>query len=266
MRQSSSESAPATAAVADLRERFRTLHVDGTFVMPNAWDVGSALVLQDVGFAAVATTSSGYGESRGRADLTITLDDLLVHVEALTAAISIPLSVDSERLFGEDLASVAKAVDLLAAAGAAGCSIEDWDPSLGALDEVSAATDRVAAAAEAAHRHGMVLTARAERHLYDPEADLDETIARLRAYQAAGADCVYAPGILAAEDIGRVVSETGAAVNVLARQGVPAVGELAELGVRRISTGGALAHHFYGLLRGVAGELCTTGTYPHLRG
>src|SRR4051794_14774955 len=205
-------------AVNDRRERFRTLHREGLFVMPNAWDVGSARLLVSVGFQAIATTSSGHAASLGKGDMQVTREELLGHVEALAVAVAVPLSVDAERCFADDPAGVAATVDLIAAGGAAGCSIEDYDPATDAIDAIDVATERVAAAAEAARRHGMVLTARAENHLHGID-DLDDTIERLRAYRAGGAECVYAPGLVDPGQIERLVRAVDAPVNVLAMRG-----------------------------------------------
>ena len=170
----------------DRPERFRALHADGLFVMPNAWDIGSARLLAWTGFQAIATTSSGHAASLGKGDMQVTRDELLSHVEALAASVSIPLSVDAERCFADDPDGVAETVDLIASAGAAGCSIEDFDPATDSIDAIDVATERVAAASDAARQHGLVLTARAENHLHGID-DLDDTIERLIAYRAAGA-------------------------------------------------------------------------------
>lgn len=245
------------------RDRFRDLHASGLFLMPNAWDVGSARILESLGFPAIATTSSGHAASLGQLDQTVTLDQLLAHVEALAEAVAIPLNVDAERCFGDDPEGVASNVARIAAAGAAGCSIEDYDPRTGAIDEIRVAADRVAAAAEAAHRHDVVLTARAENHLYG-RGDLDDTIDRLRAYRAAGADVVYAPGLTDAGEIGRVVAAVDAPLNVLAMRHAPPIPALAELGVRRVSTGGALTRAAYGAVVAAARELQDAGTSTYL--
>ncbi len=212
--------------------------------MPNVWDVGSAVRLERMGFEAIATTSSGHALSLGRVDGEVTVDELCAHVEALTGAVDIPLSVDSERLFATTPGGVAETVDALAAAGAAGVSIEDYDPSTSALDPIEAATDRVAAAAEAASGHGIVLTARAEATLRRL-GDLDEDIHRLLAYARAGAHCLYAPGPVDPADIARVLDSVDRAVNVLHRPDSPPLVVLADLGVRRVSTGGRLARVAY---------------------
>lgn len=220
-------------------DAFRALHGRGTFVMPNPWDRGSARALEAMGFRALATTSSGHGRSIGKADQEVTRDELVAHVGEVTAVVGVPLNVDSERLFPDDPGGIAETVRLLAAAGAAGCSIEDYDPATREIDALDVAAGRVREAAEACARAGLVLTARAENHLYG-HGDLDDTISRLAAYREAGAEVLYAPGLTALDDIARVVAEVGGPVNVLAVPGTPPLADLAAVGVRRISTGGAL--------------------------
>lgn len=249
----------AVADWTERRDRFRRLHERGLFVMPNPWDIGSARILASMGFPALATTSLGHAASLGKVDQTVTRDELLAHVEAISAAVDLPLNVDAERCFAEDLAGVAETVSLLAEAGAAGCSIEDYDPARGAIDDVAVASERVAAAAEAAHRHGVLLTARAENALYGVD-DIEDTVRRLRAYREAGADVLYAPRLTDAGDIRRVVEATDAPVNVLAMRHGPSIPELAAIGVRRVSTGGPLARAAYGALRRAAEELLGPGT------
>lgn len=247
----------------DLRERFRELHRDGLFLMPNAWDIGSARLLASLEFPAIATTSSGHAAALGRPDQNVTLDELLVHVEALAAAVDIPINVDAERCFADDPAGVARTVELIADAGAAGFSIEDYEPRNASIDPLDVAVERVGAAANAAQKHSMVLTARAENHLYGL-GDLDDTIARLCAYRDAGAEVLYAPGLIDGEQIKRLVERVGAPVNVLALRQAPTVPELAALGVRRVSTGGGLARVAYGALAIAARELQTAGTSTYL--
>ena len=247
----------------DCRERFRAMHDDGLFVMPNAWDIGSARLLASIGFEAIATTSSGHAASLGRADQEVSRDELLDHVRELVAAVGLPISVDAERCFADDPIGVARTVELIAAAGAAGFSIEDYDPATRSIDAIDVATERVAAASEAARKHGMVLTARAENHQYDID-DLADTIERLLAYRAAGADVLYAPALIDRGQIERLVDAVDAPVNVLAMRAGPSVPELAVLGVRRVSTGGGLARAAYGALIAAARELQTTGTYAYL--
>jgi 2-methylisocitrate lyase-like PEP mutase family enzyme len=247
------------------RDTFRALHESGLFVMPNPWDPGSARLLASLGLKALATTSSGSAAAAGRPDYGMDRDELLRHVEAVAAAIDVPLSVDAERCFGDDPAAVAQTVDLIAKAGAAGCSIEDYDPRLDQIDRLDVAVERVAAAATTARRHGMVLTARAENHLNGVD-DLDDTIERLRAYRDAGAEVVYAPGLTERDDIRRLVEAVGVPVNVLALRHGPSVDQLAELGVRRVSTGGGLARAAYGALLAGARELRDEGTSTYLDG
>jgi 2-methylisocitrate lyase-like PEP mutase family enzyme len=247
------------------RDRFRALHESGLFVMPNPWDIGSARILASMGFPALATTSLGHAASLGKTDQSVTRDELVEHVAALAAAVDLPLNVDAERCFADDLAGVAETVTLLAEAGAAGCSIEDYDPARSAIDAVEVATERVGAAAEAAHRHGMLLTARAENALYGVD-DIEDTVTRLRAYRAAGADVVYAPRLTDAGQIRQVVQATDAPVNVLAMRHGPSIPELAALGVRRVSTGGPLARAAYGALRRAAQELLDAGTSTYQDG
>ena len=243
----------------DLRARFRALHAEGTFVMPNPWDVGSALVLTKLGFPALATTSGGHARSIGKYDQQVTRDELVAHAAALVAAVDVPLNLDAERGFAATPEGVADTVELLAATGAAGLSIEDYDPATDAIDPIGPATERVAAAAEAAAPHGLVLTARAENLIHGVD-DLDDTIARLQSYRAAGAEVVYAPGLVDLGDIARVVGEVDAPVNVLARPRGPSVPELGTAGVRRVSTGGALAFAAYRAAEAGARELLESGT------
>jgi 2-methylisocitrate lyase-like PEP mutase family enzyme len=247
----------------DRRQRFHELHRAGLFVMPNPWDIGSARLLASMGFVALATTSSGHAASLGRPDQHVMRDELLAHVAALSAAVDLPLNVDAERGFADDPAGVAETVGLIAEAGAAGCSIEDYDPARGRIEPVEVAADRVAAAAGAARANGLVLTARAENHLYGID-DLEDTIRRLRVYRDAGAEVLYAPGLVERDDIRRVVEEVGAPINVLVLRHGLSVPELAAIGVRRVSTGGGLARAAYGALLAAARELQTSGTTTYL--
>lgn len=249
-------------SVSDRRARFRALHAaDQLFVMPNPWDVGSARLLASAGFQALATTSAGFALSIGKLDQTVRRDELVAHVSQLAAATPLPLNVDSERCYPDDPGGVAETVALLAAAGAAGFSIEDYNPETGSIDDISAAAERVAIAAEAAHNlaEPMVLTGRAENLIRGVD-DLDDTIARLIAYRDAGADVVYAPGLSAVDHIAAVVGAVGVPVNVLALPTGPTIGELAGAGVRRVSTGSALASHAYRALTDAAHELLSQGT------
>ncbi|MGN6326645.1 isocitrate lyase/PEP mutase family protein [Pseudolysinimonas sp.] len=242
--------------------RFRELHEEGTFVLPNAWDVASAALLAADGAVALATTSAGLAATLGRADQHVTRDELVAHVSALTAVVDVPLSVDAEDGYASSPKGVAKTVRQLADAGAAGLSIEDWDAEAGAVRELDAAVERVAAAAEAAKEAGgLVLTARAESLLYGT-GDIDEVIERLTAYRAAGADVVSAPGLTDVVEIHRLVAETGAPVNVLALPDGPSVAELIVLGVRRVSTGAGLAWVAYGAAVDAANALRRGRTLP----
>ncbi len=250
--------------VVSLRTRFAGLHASGTFVMPNAWDVGSARILESLGFKAIATTSSGHAASLGRMDQQVKLGELLEHVEALVQGVDVPVSVDAERCFADDPEGVAATVKQLAQRGASGVSIEDYHPETG-IEPVAVAAERVEAAARVARAHGITLTARAENHLYGVD-DLDDTVARLGAYRNAGADVVYAPGLVNVEDITRVVEEVRIPVNVLARPHGPSVPQLAAVGVRRVSTGGALAFAAYGALAAAARELLSSGTSGYTAG
>ncbi|MGH9163597.1 MAG: isocitrate lyase/PEP mutase family protein [Vicinamibacteraceae bacterium] len=238
----------------EIRQRFRDLHRDGLFVMPNPWDIGSAKLLASLGFTALATTSSGHAASLGRPDRHVTLDELVEHATALAQAIDVPLNVDAEYCFAEDTAGIADTVERLADTGAAGFSLEDFNPIAKRIDPIGRATERVGAAAAAARRHGLVLTARAENHICGIQ-DLDDTIRRLVAYRDAGADVLYAPGLTAIDDIERVASAVGIPVNVLLLAKGPSIAELVMAGVRRVSTGGALARAAYGGLRQAATEL-----------
>ena len=231
-----------------LTDTFRALHHQGTFVMPNPWDRGSARILEDLGSKALATTSAGFARSIGKNDQQVTRDELVAHVAELTSVLEIPLNVDSERLFPDDPGGITETVRLLAQAGAAGCSIEDYRPATGSILPVAEAAAAVAEAAAACAGHGMVLTARCENLLYGA-GDLADTIARLVAYREAGAEVLYPPGLVEAADISRVVTEVGAPVNVLAFPGSPPIDQLAGLGVRRVSTGGALQTNAYKAMR-----------------
>jgi len=224
--------------------------------MPNPWDIGSAKLLAHVGAVSLATTSSGHAGSNGRLDQNVQRDELLAHVVELTAAVDVPFNVDGEDCFGLDVAGVAETAALLAGTDAAGFSIEDYDPRNDRIRSLEDAASRVATAKQAGD--DLVLTARAENHLYGVD-DLDDTVRRLEAYRDAGADVIYAPGLLRPTDIARVVG-IGLPVNVLALPGVPTVPELADLGVSRVSVGGLFAWAAYGALVDAATELLGPGT------
>jgi 2-methylisocitrate lyase-like PEP mutase family enzyme len=175
------------------------------------------------------------------------------------------VNIDSERCYGTDPDGVAEFVRALAATGAAGCSIEDFDPSTAAIDPIETSVERVAAAVEVAAAHGMVLTARAERHLYQADADFEDTLSRLRLFAEAGAACIYAPGLADAAQIAEMCS-IGPPVNVLISTATPTVKELAELGVRRVSTGGALIRVALGEAQRAVHELLGAGTVEYMDG
>ena len=218
-------------------------------------------VLEACGFEALATTSAGFAWSLGKLDQNVSRDELVRHVASLSAAITLPLNVDSERCFPNEPGGIAETVRLLADAGAAGCSIEDYDPVSGAIDPLEVAVRGVVTAVEAARNMSepLVLTARAENHLHGVE-DLDDTIARLSAYRDAGADAVYAPGLVDLDQIARVVDAVQTPLNVLALPSAPPISELASVGVRRVSTGSLLARAAYGALVAGGRELLASGT------
>ena len=219
---------------------FRALHEGEPFVIPNPWDAGSARVLEKLGFPALATTSSGFAFSLGRLDGETSLDEVVAHVEALTVASRLPISVDLENGHGREPRAAAEAIRRVAEAGAVGGSIEDWDPGDEELYEPGFAAERIAAAAEAAGAlpFPFTLTARAENHLHG-NPDLDDTISRLKAYAEAGADVLYAPGLRTADEIRAVCAAVDRPVNVLAFPGLT-MREIADAGGRRVSVGGAL--------------------------
>ncbi len=221
-------------------EAFRALHAGEPFVIPNPWDAGSARVLEALGFRALATTSSGFAFTLGRRDGQVTLDEVLAHTAALDRATSLPVSVDLENGYGPDPGRAGLAVTRVAEAGAVGGSIEDYDSSAGIYD-FAHAVERIAAAAAAARSlpFPFTLTARAENHIRG-NPDLADTIARLQAYEAAGADVLYAPGLASPQEIRAVCLALTKPVNVLALPGVT-IDEIVAAGAQRISLGGGLA-------------------------
>ena len=232
--------------------------------MANAWDVGSAKLLAHLGYAALATTSAGFANSLGRLDGGVTRDEAIAHSAELAAATPLPVSADFENGFADRPEDVADNVTLASTTGLAGLSIEDWNRQDGVIYDFGLARERVAAAAQAAHAGPvrLVLTARAENHVRKID-NLDDTIARLQAFEAAGADVVFAPGITTTEQITRVVDAVDVPVNVLVLPGVPALGELAQLGVARVSVGSGFALAAYGALAAAARELLEQGTYRY---
>ena len=225
----------------DKGERFRALHEGEPFLIPNPWDAGSAKVLASLGFHALATTSLGLAFTLGRRDGGATLDDTVEHTRALAEAVDLPVSVDLENGYGPRPEQAASAIERVAEAGAVGGSIEDWDPDDRRIYALEEATERVAAACEAAHAldFPFMLTARAENHIRE-NPDLDDTIARLQAFERAGADVLYAPGLRTLDEIGAVCAAVSKPVNVLARPKL-SFADIANAGGQRVSVGGNLA-------------------------
>src|SRR5438477_3075817 len=250
----------------DVAERFLALHHHRRpLLLPNVWDAGSAKLVRSLGFEPLATTSSGHAATLGRLDGSVTRDEALSHAATIVAATELPVSADLENAFGDGAEEVAETVSLAIGTGLAGCSVEDYT---GRQDEpiydFALARERIAAAVEAAHAGPvqLVLTARAENYLHGRK-DLANTIARVAAYQEAGADVLYAPGLASVEEIGSVLESVDRPVNVLAVPGAPPVSELAELGVSRVSVGGAFAFNALGALIEAARELRDQGTYEY---
>jgi 2-methylisocitrate lyase-like PEP mutase family enzyme len=244
-------------SIAERRAAFRRLHESGCFVLPNPWDVGSARLLQHIGFQAVASTSSGYAWSTGRPDHAVGRDDVLQHLSALCNAIDLPVNADFESGFAADAAGVAESVKLAIDTGVAGLSIEDRAAGAGEeLYDLETAIERVRAARAAIDRsgHDVMLVARTEGLLTDPRA-VTRAIERLVAFAEAGADCLFAPGVINKDDIVAMVDAVAPKpLNVIMRPGM-VFSELAELGVRRISVAGALARVAYAAMIHVAEEI-----------
>jgi 2-methylisocitrate lyase-like PEP mutase family enzyme len=244
-------------------ETFRALHEGEPFLIPNPWDAGSAKVLAKLGFKALASTSSGFAFTLGHRDGDVTLDEVIAHTALLDGATDLPVSVDLENGYGRRPEDAALAIARAAEAGAAGGSIEDYDPSEG-LYPLEHAVERVAAAAEIARALDgpFMLTARAENHIRG-NPDLDDTIARLQAYERAGADVLYAPGLATVEEIRAVCEAVSKPVNVLARPNLT-FQEIAGAGARRISVGGALTWVAVGALVSAAGAMLERGDFSAL--
>lgn len=247
----------------ELAQRFLELHRgDSPLLMPNPWDTGSARILESLGFQALATTSSGFAATLGRLDGQVTRDEVLAHAALLVAATDVPISADLENCFADDPEGVAATVALAIEAGLAGCSVEDYSGTELYAPELAA--ERVAAAADAAHRGDvhLVLTARAENHIRG-HVDLADTISRLQSFQEAGADVLFAPGVSDVGDLSTLVAAVDLPVNVLALPNTPTVAELASIGVKRISVGGAFAYAAIDALAEAAKELLDQGTYGY---
>ena len=255
-------------AVTERRQVFRELHRAGCFALPNPWDIGSAKYLGHLGFKAIATTSAGFAFSRGVADGAVGLHAMLAHIGEIVAATNLPVNADFENAYADDANTAAENVRLCVEAGVAGVSIED---NSGRKDrplyEIEHAADRIRAAHEAIHDSGVVLVGRAECFLVGVN-DIDEVIRRLVAYAEAGADCLYAPGIRERDHISAVVKAVAPKpVNLLiSAPGGLTMRDAAELGVRRVSVGGALARAAWGGFIRAAKELIESGRFDGFAG
>ncbi len=251
---------------ADKAATFRALHAGEPFVIPNPWDAGSARMLAGLGFRALATTSSGFAFTLGRRDGNVTLGEVAGHVAAIDRATDLPVSVDLENGYGPDPESAARAITRVAAAGAVGGSIEDFDPA-GHVYELAHAVERVAAAVEAARGVDVpffMLTARAENHIRG-NPDVRDTISRLQAFEAAGADVLYAPGLRTVEEIRAVCGEVSKPVNVLAVREL-SFRQMADAGAQRVSVGGALTWAAVAAASSAAKAIRDDGDFSGLRG
>src|SRR5215467_1019701 len=258
--------ATQTPGQQEKAERFLSLHAgDQPLLMPNPWDRGSARLLESLGFEALATTSSGFAATLGRMDGSVTRAEAIAHAASIVSCTDLPVSADLENCFADDPVGVAETIRLAIGAGLAGCSVEDYanrddEP----IYDLALAAERVAAAADAAHSGPvrLVLTARAENYIRG-KPYLADTIARLQAYEAAGADVLFAPGVTKSEEIRELVGSVGKPVNVLALPGTPPVAELAAMGVKRISVGGAFAFYALDALAHAALGLRDSGSYGY---
>jgi 2-methylisocitrate lyase-like PEP mutase family enzyme len=258
-----SQAMPQVVSQAEKGAAFSALHQGEPFLIPNPWDAGSARVLEALGFRALATTSSGFAFTLGRRDGGATLDEVVGHVRSIAHATRIPVSVDLENGHGPAPQDAARAIVRVAEAGAVGGSIEDYDP-VGRIYDRELAVERVAAASEAARRLGFpfALTARAENHVRGTP-DLDDTIARLLAYESAGADVLYAPGLTTVEQIRSVCAAVHKPVNVLAVPGLSAR-TITDAGAQRISVGGRLTWAAFHALRTAAEAMRDRGSFTAL--
>lgn len=247
----------------DKGQIFRALHdAAGTFVMPNPWDPGTAKLFQSFGFKALATTSAGFAFSRGLADGDVGFEMMIAHCKDMVAATDLPVSADLEKGKGDSAESAGETIFAAEAAGLAGCSIEDHtgDPA-NPIYDFSLAVERIAAAGEAARafKHDFVFTARAENFLWG-KLDIDDTIRRLQAFEKAGADVLFAPGLTDIETVRTICSAVTKPVNVMIQSGFT-VQALGEAGVSRISLGPRLTTYAYGMLEKAAGEILQEGTF-----
>ena len=248
-------------------EALKQLHEGSeTFVIPNPWDAGSARLLEALGFKALATTSSGFAYTLGRRDGRVTLEEKLAHCRVLAGATRLPISADLENGFAHAPAAVAETIRQVAATGIVGGSIEDYDPEAGCIYDFEHAVERVHAATEAARAldFPFALTARAENFLRG-NPDLDDTIARLRAFEAAGAHVLYAPGLRTLDEVRAVVAAVRRPINVLAPLLYPAsMADLAAAGARRVSVGGALCYAAMAPILAAGREMLAEGTFSWL--
>jgi 2-methylisocitrate lyase-like PEP mutase family enzyme len=258
----------ATTRIDDIRASFRELHAAGCFVLPNPWDIGSARLLQHLGFSAIASSSSAFAWTQGRPDNTMALADVLAHLAELCAAVDLPVNADFESGFAREPEDVAANVRRAVATGVAGLSIEDRDGDRPpALHELPLAVERIRAARAAIDAMGanVVLVARTEGLLGDPDA-VAPAIDRLVAFAAAGADCLYAPGVRDQRHIAAMVRAVAPRpLNVLVARPGLSLAELAALGVRRVSVGGALARVAWGAMVAAADKL-RAGSFDGLAG
>ena len=255
----------ARSSAAAKRSAFRQLHATGCFIIPNPWDVGSARYLQSLGFKALATTSAGYAWSQGKPDGALTLDMVLAHLRDMVAATDLPVNADFESGFAPDPQGVAANVRLAVQTGVAGLSIEDASgDAANPIHDLATAVARLSAARDAIDQSGgdTLLVGRAENFLHG-RPDLDDTIARLKAYAQAGADCLYAPGLRSREDIAAVVAAVAPKpVNLLVGWASDlTLQDIAALGVRRVSVGGALARSAWGGFTRAARTLADLGQF-----
>jgi 2-methylisocitrate lyase-like PEP mutase family enzyme len=256
------------SSIAERRKKFRQLHESGCFALPNPWDIGSAKYLERLGFKAVATTSAGFAFSRGLADGAVGLHAMLAHVREIVEATDLPVNADFENAYGDDANTAAENVRLCVETGAAGVSIEDNSGEKDKpLYEIEHAADRIRAASEAIHGSDVMLVGRAECFLVGCE-EIDEVIRRLTAYSEAGADCLYAPGLRERDHVAAVVEAVAPKpVNLLiSAPGGLTMRDAEELGVRRVSVGGALARAAWGGFIRAAKQLAENGVFDGFAG
>ncbi|MGZ4802589.1 MAG: isocitrate lyase/PEP mutase family protein [Acidimicrobiia bacterium] len=250
---------------AEKAEQFLALHHgEAPLLLPNPWDAGSAKILASIGFSALATTRAGFAGTLGRLDGGVTRDEVLEHARTICAATDLPVSADLENCFADEPAGVAETITLAIETGLVGGSCEDFSGHDDEIYDAGLAVERVAAAVEAAHRGPVqfVLTARCENYLHG-RRDFDDTVARLQAFQAAGADVLYAPGLNDTDEIRRLVDAVERPVNVLALPGTAPVAELGAIGVKRISVGSGFSNVAAGALADAGRELLERGTYDY---